>query len=75
METFEKALMRHDDDRMFWAMESVLTHYWLGRAYEASGWTDQTVQQYQRFLEIWQDADTEIPEIAEARAALSRLQS
>ena len=50
-------------------------HYFLGLAYEKSGWKGKAIQQYQQFLEILKDADSGIAEVEDARARLARLQS
>jgi hypothetical protein len=50
-------------------------HYFLGIAYEKSGWKEKASQQYQEFLEILKDADPGIYEVEDARARLARLKS
>jgi tetratricopeptide (TPR) repeat protein len=50
-------------------------HYFLGVAYEKSGWKEKAIQQYQQFLEILKDADPGIAEVEDARARLARLKS
>ncbi len=49
-----------------------LAHYHLGQAYERKGERQQARAAYQRFLQVWQDADADIPEVNEAQARLSR---
>jgi len=51
----------------------VKAHYFLGLAYEKSGWRDKAIQQYEEFLEVFKDADPGIAEIEDARARLVRL--
>jgi hypothetical protein len=41
--------------------------------YEKKGSRDQAVSQYQKFLDIWKNADPDIPEIAEAKKRLETL--
>ena len=48
-------------------------HYFLGLAYEKSGWREKAIQQYQQYLEILKDADPGIAEVEDARARLARL--
>ena len=43
-----------------------LVHYHLGQAYERKGLRNQARDAYQRFLQIWKDADTDIPEVISA---------
>jgi tetratricopeptide (TPR) repeat protein/predicted Ser/Thr protein kinase len=73
--TFEKALQRYDEARALCPVRAVKTQYWLGLAYERSGWTSRAAEQYKIFLDIWKDADPGIPEIEEARQHLARLKS
>jgi hypothetical protein len=51
----------------------VKVHYFLGLAYEQSGWTKKAVEHYEEFLDIWKDADPGITEIEDARQRLARL--
>jgi tetratricopeptide (TPR) repeat protein len=71
--TLEKASNVFDATRGGTADMGVLCYYHLGRAYQASGWTDKATAQYERFLEIWRDADPGIKEIADARRRLAQL--
>jgi tetratricopeptide (TPR) repeat protein/TolB-like protein len=69
----ERALARHDFARSIVPIRDVKSRYWLGLAYEESGWDQKAVRQYEEFLEIWRDADPGIPEIEDARQRLARL--
>ncbi len=71
--TLEKAIKIYDGSRTGEAGLGVLSHYLLGRAYEASGWTDRAITQYERFLELWKDADPGIKEMGDARQRLTQL--
>jgi serine/threonine protein kinase/Flp pilus assembly protein TadD len=51
----------------------VKSYYYLGQAYEKSGWTDKAIQQYETFLDIWKDADPGLPAVDDAKARLARL--
>ena len=75
VEMFTQALSRYFDDRLRSAGANVKAYYYLGIAYEESGWTDKAIEQYETFLNIWKDADPEIKEIGEARARLAKLRS
>ena len=70
---FEKALRWYDNPRAFEGLLSAKAHYWLGQAYEESGWRDKAIEQYETFLDIWKDADPGIEEIDDARERLARL--
>ncbi len=52
---------------------SVLGHYQLGKAYEASGWNDKAIEQYKTFLDIWKNADEGLESVEDAKARLARL--
>jgi tetratricopeptide (TPR) repeat protein len=75
VETLEKAVNIHDDSRGFWPGLGVLCHYLLGKAYEASGWNDKAIEQYETFLDIWKNADPGIKEIDDAKERLARLKN
>ncbi|HEX6190554.1 MAG TPA: tetratricopeptide repeat protein, partial [Pyrinomonadaceae bacterium] len=47
-------------------------HYHLARAYTAKNQTDLAHAAYARFLEVWKDADSDIPEVVLARKVLGR---
>jgi len=75
---FEKALLKYDRGRygrLIWAIWSVKAHYYLGLAYEKSGWNDKAIEQYEEFLDIWKDADPGIPEVEDAKERLEKLKT
>ena len=47
-----------------------LLHYHLGQAYAGKGQPDQARAEYQQFLQIWKDADADLPEVMAARKSL-----
>ncbi|MCH9023871.1 MAG: tetratricopeptide repeat protein, partial [candidate division Zixibacteria bacterium] len=53
----------------------VLAHYHLGTAYEAMGEKAKAARQYETFLDIWKEADTELKEINDAKKRLANLKS
>ena len=69
----ERALSRYDEERAFNPAFSVRTHYFLGRAYEASGWQEKAIAQYQLLLDTWKDADPGIPVVERTRQRLADL--
>jgi tetratricopeptide (TPR) repeat protein/TolB-like protein len=73
VEMFDKALSRYDGTAAFFAPWAVKAHYFLGTAYERSGWTAEAMEQYEEFLETWKDADPGIPEVEDARRRLESL--
>ncbi len=56
-----------------WALTSVKAHYWLGMAYEQQGNKAKAREEYEKFLEIWKEADFNSPELADAKARLAKL--
>jgi eukaryotic-like serine/threonine-protein kinase len=51
----------------------ILAHYYLGTIREAQGDTAAAINQYNRFLEIWAEADRDIPILMDARERLLNL--
>ena len=52
---------------------SVKAHYWLGIAHEQEGKKELAVKEYEKFLEIWKDADFKSKEIEDAKARVAKL--
>jgi serine/threonine protein kinase/tetratricopeptide (TPR) repeat protein len=69
---FERLLERFDWSRAS-NMNAVKAYYQLGVAYEQSGWYDKAIDQYERFLHIWKDADSWIEETEDAKRRLAAL--
>jgi tetratricopeptide (TPR) repeat protein/DNA-binding winged helix-turn-helix (wHTH) protein len=49
-----------------------LAHYHLARAYERKGLPERARISYERFLQVWKDADADLPEVVAARERLSK---
>jgi tetratricopeptide (TPR) repeat protein len=49
-----------------------LVHYHLAEANERKGRGDQARAEYERFLQVWSEADADIPEVIAANKALLR---
>jgi tetratricopeptide (TPR) repeat protein/DNA-binding winged helix-turn-helix (wHTH) protein len=50
-----------------------LVQYHLAQAYERKGINDRALAAYRRFLQIWKDADAEVPQVLDARERLKRV--
>jgi tetratricopeptide (TPR) repeat protein len=50
-----------------------VAHYELGALYEKKGQPAEAAKYYGRFLELWKDADPDIPEVTEARKRLAAI--
>ncbi len=48
-------------------------HYWLGMAYEQQGDDASALQEFQKFVDGWKDADFQSPELADAKARMAKL--
>jgi tetratricopeptide (TPR) repeat protein len=53
----------------------ILAHYEVGKLYEQKGELGEAVKYYERFLEIWKDADKDLVDVTDARRRLARLKS
>jgi tetratricopeptide (TPR) repeat protein len=48
--------------------------YELGKIYEQKGWKGKAIEQYEKFLKFWKDADPEFTEVEDAKKRLAALQ-
>jgi tetratricopeptide (TPR) repeat protein len=55
--------------------EAVLCHYYLGGAYEGVGRTEEAIEQYEIFLDIWKNADEGLESVEDATTRLAQLKS
>ena len=50
-------------------------HYRLAKLYEEKGWQGKAIEHYEKFLDLWKDADLGLVEVEDARNRLSGLKS
>jgi serine/threonine protein kinase/Tfp pilus assembly protein PilF len=50
-------------------------HYKLAKLYEQKTWEGKAIEHYEKFLELWKDADEGIPELEDAEKRLTGLKS
>jgi tetratricopeptide (TPR) repeat protein len=48
-------------------------HYELAKLYEQKEWEGKAIEHYERFLDLWQDADQRLPEFVNAKKRLAGL--
>jgi serine/threonine protein kinase/cytochrome c-type biogenesis protein CcmH/NrfG len=71
----ERAEADYSEGRLFDPVSSVLVHYYLGIAYEKSGWNQKAAEAFERFLGLWHKAPPDQEEVADARRRLLALRS
>jgi hypothetical protein len=75
VDLLEDGLNRYDWVRATTPIWSIKAHYYLGRAYEGSGWDSKAIDQYEIFVGTWKDADPGIHVLEDARERLALLKS
>lgn len=56
-----------------WTTQYVKSYYLAGKIYEKRGDKNLAVQNYEKFLEIWKNADKDLPSSIDAQSRLARL--
>ncbi len=59
--------------RLFFGDIYVKSFYMLGKICEEKGWKGKAIEHYEKFLDLWKDADPGIVEVEDARKRLARL--
>ncbi|MBL7083500.1 MAG: protein kinase [Candidatus Aminicenantes bacterium] len=49
--------------------------YMLGKIYQEKGLTEKAIENYEKFLELWKEAEPDTPELVDAREQLEALQT
>ncbi len=57
------------------AVEYPKSFYLLGKIYESEGEKNLAIENYEKFLEIWRDADEDLLELIDAKARLPKLKA
>ncbi len=61
--------------RLHWPDIYVKSFYMLGKIFEQKGWKGKAIENYEKFLDLWKDADPGIAEIEDARKRRAGLKS
>ncbi len=48
-------------------------HYLVAKLYEEKGWKEKAISEFEKFLELWKDADKDLPEFIDAKKRLNKL--
>jgi tetratricopeptide (TPR) repeat protein len=67
------SMSRYGNDAIFFFRYSSLADYNLGKVYELMGSEANATEHYEKFLDLWNDADPGIAEVEDARERLARL--
>ena len=59
--------------RLWWGDIYAKSFYMLGKIYEQQGDTVKAIEHYEKFLDLWKDADPDIVEVEDARKRLAGL--
>jgi len=62
-------------NRLFWGDIYAKSFYMLGKIYEQKGWEGKAIEHYEKFLDLWKDADPGIPELGDAKKRLAALKT
>jgi tetratricopeptide (TPR) repeat protein/TolB-like protein len=72
LEEYEK-ITRLTTGRLWWGDLYAKSFYMLGKISEQRGWPGKAIDYYEQFLEVWKDADPDIPELIDAKKRLAEL--
>jgi serine/threonine protein kinase/Flp pilus assembly protein TadD len=59
--------------RISWGDIYVKSFYMLAKIYEQKDWEGKAIEHYEKFLDLWKNADTGLPEVEDARKRLAEL--
>ena len=75
----DKAQMQYEriisltEGRLNFGIIYAKSFYRLGQIFEQKGWKGKAIEQYEKFLDLWKDANPEQPEIEDVRNRLAKL--
>jgi len=61
-------------DRLDFGDVYALSFYALGKIYEQKGWKSKAIEHYEKFLDLWKEADPGFSEVEDAKKRLAELQ-
>lgn len=59
--------------RLRWGDIYARSYYWLGKSHQKTGDSVEAAAHYERFLQLWKNADSGLPEVADAQKQLEAL--
>ncbi len=65
----------YDNAYGYWATYYPKSLYLLGKIYEAQGEIRPALENYEQFLDIWENADEDLPELIDAKMRYERLKT
>ncbi len=71
--TYKKMIILDKDSR-YWCIIHPIYHYRLAKLYEDKKWAEKAIKEYKRFLDLWKNADKDLPEYIEAKKRLAGLE-
>ncbi|MGB3862712.1 MAG: tetratricopeptide repeat protein, partial [Candidatus Aminicenantaceae bacterium] len=71
---YERLIILNPENKRY-LLAHPLYHYRLAQLYEEKGWKGKAIEQYEKFLDLWKDADPGIAEVEDARKRVGELRS
>jgi tetratricopeptide (TPR) repeat protein len=71
--TVYEKLTKLESDTKSWRIIHPKYHYRLAKLYEENGKINQAQKEYEKFLDIWKNADEDLPELIDAKNRLQNL--
>jgi tetratricopeptide (TPR) repeat protein len=76
-EDFDLAILRVKESQTYYSWGHPFTYplgfHLLGKIYEKKGHTELAIKNYEKFLDLWKDADEDLPDLHDAKARLTIL--